>query len=70
MKANRIAELQQTPMFGAVDSEIVRLLVSRARRVEVSALDYFFRQGDEGRSAWVLEEGHASVFREREGEPA
>ena len=65
---SRIAALQQTAMFGAVDEETVAFLVERAESVEVAAGDLFFREGEIGNSAYLLESGEASVFREWRGE--
>jgi CRP-like cAMP-binding protein len=67
MDARRVELLQRMPVFGALDERALHLLVERARQVEVAAGDWFFREGDEARSMYVLESGSAVVTRQWQG---
>jgi CRP-like cAMP-binding protein len=59
----RIEALQRTAMFGAIDDAIVELILDRARSVEVAKGDCFFREGDRGSSAYLLESGSVSILK-------
>jgi CRP-like cAMP-binding protein len=53
------ALLQRMPIFGGVSREALGLLLERARPVKVPSGASFFREGDPGGSAFVLESGRA-----------
>lgn len=63
MTRARIEALQRTAMFGAIDEATVAFLLERAGEVDVPAGDYFFREGERGNSAFLLESGELSVFK-------
>ena len=63
MERARIEALQGTPMFGGILDEAVIFLLERVSSLEVPAGDYFFRQGEVGRSAFLLERGRVSVLK-------
>jgi CRP-like cAMP-binding protein len=67
MDARRVELLQRMPVFGALDERALHLLVECARVREVAAGAWFFREGDEARSMFVLERGHAVVTRQWQG---
>jgi CRP-like cAMP-binding protein len=67
MDANRVELLQRMPVFGALGERALHLLVEMARQAEVPAGEYFFREGDEARSMYVLEAGRAIVTRQWHG---
>jgi CRP/FNR family cyclic AMP-dependent transcriptional regulator len=67
MDARRVEWLQRMPVFGALDEDALRLLVERAQHAEVTAGDWFFREGDPARSMFVLEHGQAVVTRQWRG---
>jgi len=67
MDARRVELLQRMPVFGALDERALHLLVECARHCEVAAGAWFFREGDEARSMYVLERGHAIVTRQWQG---
>ncbi|MBL8340697.1 MAG: cyclic nucleotide-binding domain-containing protein [Rubrivivax sp.] len=67
MDARRVELLQRMPVFGALDERALHLLVEGARKTEVAAGDWFFREGDEARSMFVLESGSAVVTRQWRG---
>jgi CRP-like cAMP-binding protein len=61
MLPTRIEVLQRMPIFGAVRDDALRILLERARTVEVCADAFYFREGDVARSMFVLEAGRALV---------
>jgi CRP/FNR family transcriptional regulator, cyclic AMP receptor protein len=67
MDARRIELLQRMPVFGALSGRALHLLVEKARHLEVAAGEHFFREGDEARSMYVIESGHAIVTRQWQG---
>lgn len=67
MDARRVELLQRMPVFGALDERALHLLVEAARRADVPAGGWFFREGDEARSMFVLESGRAIVTRQWQG---
>ena len=67
MDARRVELLQRMPVFGALDERALHFLVECARHRDVPAGDWFFREGDEARSMYVLESGRAVVTRQWQG---
>lgn len=64
---DKLALLQRMPIFGGVGEDALAFLIERSRRVETRAGDYFFRDGERGSSAHVLERGRAVVLKVFEG---
>jgi CRP/FNR family cyclic AMP-dependent transcriptional regulator len=58
--------LQRMPIFGAVSGEAMGFLLDRSTRIEVPSGGWFFREGDRGGSAIVLECGRATVLKRGE----
>jgi len=67
MLAARIELLQGMPIFGAIREDVLRSLVEQANVVAVPAGGYFFREGDDAQSMFVLEAGCAAVLKYWEG---
>ena len=67
MDARRVELLQRMPVFGALDERALHLLVECAWEVSVPEGGWFFREGDEARSMFVLERGCAIVTRHWRG---
>jgi len=67
MDARRVELLQRMPVFGALSEPALNLLLEKSKHAEVAAGDWFFREGDEARSMYVLESGHAVVTRQWQG---
>lgn len=63
MGDERIDLLRNTSIFAAMTPEALEPLLERARRCEVSKGEYFFREGDEGTSIFVLERGSVSILK-------
>jgi CRP-like cAMP-binding protein len=55
--------LRNTPLFGAISNSALDLLVSLGKPVTVSEGDSFFREGERGSSAFLLEQGRVAVTR-------
>lgn len=68
MDARRVELLQRMPVFGALDERALHLLVECARHRDVPAGGWFFREGDQARSMFVLESGCAVVTRQWRGQ--
>jgi len=67
MDARRVELLQRMPVFGALGEPALQLLVEGARLTEVAGGEWFFSEGDQARSMYVLETGHAIVLRQWRG---
>lgn len=59
----RIRLLQDMPLFGGVDDEVMGYLLSRAGSVHRSRGEYYFRESDPGEAMYVLESGHVAVVK-------
>jgi CRP-like cAMP-binding protein len=64
---DRIRLLRDTPIFGGVADEVLALLLDRAAEVVVRKGEFFFLEGDDGVSAFVLERGNVSILKKWEG---
>ena len=62
----RIHLLQAMPFFGAIKDSSVALILELSQTLEVSAGEYFFRQGERGDSLYIIEYGSAIVFKQAE----
>ncbi len=67
MAATRVELLQQMPIFGAVRTDALELLLQASRAVRVAAGDYFFRERDPAQSMFVLESGRVAVVKQWQG---
>ena len=63
MDDQRIRLLQAMPFFGGVSEEVLALLLERVKPVFVAKGEYFFREGNRGASAFILEEGRVSILK-------
>ena len=68
MSDTRISLLQDMSIFGAVKQDSLRLLLDRARAIEVPRGEFFFREGDRGNAVFVLEKGSVTVLKHWQGE--
>ena len=55
--------LQNMPIFGGLNADTLDLLLRLSHSVVVPEGEFFFRQGDEGSSTFVLEHGRVSVVK-------
>mgnify|MGYP000957136504 CR=1 FL=1 len=67
MDARRVELLQRMPVFGALSAATLELLLAQSRHRVVTQGDWFFREGDEARTMYVIETGHAVVTRHWQG---
>ena len=63
----RIQLLQAMPFFGAVSDNTVSLILDLSQTLITVAGQYFFSEGDEGDSLYILERGQAIVFKHSQG---
>lgn len=63
MPRSRLELLRETALFGATDDSTITFLLERACDREVASGDYFFREGDPGRDALLLESGSVEVLK-------
>jgi CRP-like cAMP-binding protein len=63
MDRERIRLLKSMPIFGGVEEAVLASLLEGASQVERAAGEFFFREGDPGGSALVLERGRVAVLK-------
>jgi len=63
MQEDRVRLLQAMPVFGGIRDEILGFLLSRCPVAFVAGGEFFFREGEEGQSMFVLEAGRAEVLK-------
>jgi len=59
----RLKLLQDMPVFGGVRADTLTSLLRMAPVITICAGDFFFHEGDDARSMFVLEEGKVAVFK-------
>ena len=62
MQEARIRLLQQMPIFGGIRNDTLGFLLELSPVVRVPKDGFFFREGDEGQSMFVLEEGRVAAL--------
>jgi CRP/FNR family cyclic AMP-dependent transcriptional regulator len=67
MQDARIELLQRMPIFGGIRADILQFLLGICSVVSVPAHEFFFREGDQADSLFVLETGKASVLKSWRG---
>jgi CRP-like cAMP-binding protein len=67
VEKRRVELLQRMPVFGALSEATLELLLERSRSREVAPGEWFFREGDEARTMYVIETGRAVVTRQWQG---
>ena len=63
MASARIELLQNMPIFGGLQVDVLDLILQLSRSVVVPKREFFFRQGDDGNSTFVLESGQVAVVK-------
>ena len=61
MDKQRIALLQNMPVFGGIRDDMLEFLLSLSKSITVKSGDSFFRENDSGGSFFVLESGMVAV---------
>jgi CRP/FNR family cyclic AMP-dependent transcriptional regulator len=67
MAPSRLELLRNMPIFGGLTDDSLTLLVELAGTVSIAAGGFFFRQGDDGKSTFVLETGSVEVLKACDG---
>lgn len=67
MTETRLQLLQNMPIFGGMSEKILKLLVGLAPAVHVPKGEYFFREGDQASSLFVLQAGRVAVLKGWDG---
>ena len=67
MQAMRIEMLQRMPIFGAIRDDALEFLLAQAHVVNVAPGAWFFREGDQASSMFVLESGRVVVIKTWQG---
>lgn len=62
----RIQLLQAMPFFGAISEQSIQLILQQSETMQLTAGEYFFRQGDNADSLYILEQGEAAIFKHAE----
>jgi len=69
MSSDRLDLLKNMPVFGGLSDSALGWILEFARSVDVAAGEYFFRQGDDSHTTFVLESGRVSVLKSWEEVP-
>jgi CRP/FNR family cyclic AMP-dependent transcriptional regulator len=67
MGNERIDLLRNTSIFAAMTPEALELLLSRSHRRRVAKGEFFFREGEQGTSIFVLERGAVTILKRWRG---
>jgi len=67
MSQTRLQLLRNMPVFGGLNDAAMALILERSKSVEVEKGEYFFRQGDDSHSTFVLETGRVAVLKAWKG---
>jgi CRP-like cAMP-binding protein len=67
MREARIELLQRMPVFGGIHADTLRFLLAFCPIVSMTADDFFFREGDQGDSMFVVELGKCAVLKSWQG---
>ena len=68
MEPPALATLQAMPIFGAIRTEILQVLVQHSATVAVPKGAFFFRENDTAESLFVLESGRVAILKQWNGE--
>ena len=58
--------LQAMPIFGGVNQQSLEFLLARCPEVEIAQNAYFFKEGEQADSLFILERGTALVLKGRD----
>lgn len=67
MAQTRLDLLKNMPVFGGLNDAAMQLILERSNFATVGKGEYFFRQGDDGKSTFVLESGRVAVLKSWKG---
>jgi len=67
MREAHLKLLQAMPIFGGIGEDVLELLLEQAPVIAVKKYEYFFHEGEQGASMFVLESGKVAVLRKWNG---
>jgi CRP/FNR family transcriptional regulator, cyclic AMP receptor protein len=67
MPASRIQLLQATPLFGGIREDTLTFILGLSSVVSLQKDQFFFREGDQAQSMFVLESGRVAVLKNWQG---
>jgi CRP-like cAMP-binding protein len=68
MQEARLELLKRMPIFGAIRNDILDFLLDRSPIVTVKKDDFFFREGEDGQTMFILESGKVAILKLWRGE--
>ncbi len=68
MKQVRVNLLQSMPVFGGVSKETLKFLIDHSSMRSLLPDNYFFHEGDDAISMFVLERGKVAIYKQWGGE--
>ena len=63
MAIDPVMLMKESPIFAGLSAETLDLFLTKGVWEDHAEGDYFFREGDDGKSMYVLLEGCASVYK-------
>ena len=69
LRQARVRLLQSMPIFGGIGRQALEFLIDRASMRHVGSGEYFFHEGDDATSMFVIERGRAVVSKLWNGKP-
>ena len=66
---DRLELLASMPPFGGLNAATLELLTRLAQPIAVSAGEYFFREGDESQTMYVLQTGRVEIYKTWQSTP-
>lgn len=67
MSTSRLQLLQDMPVFGGINDNVLNLLLELAPVVHVAKGEFFFREGEQALSMFVLEMGKVAIYKTYKG---
>ena len=58
-----VGRLQNLPLFGGINSATIEMILGLSSLVRKKKGEYFFREGEAGASAFVMQKGSASIIK-------
>jgi len=68
MRKTHLKLLQSMPIFGGIGEDVLDFLLEQATLVSMKQHEYFFHEGEQGASMFVLERGKVAVLRKWDGD--
>ena len=59
----RISLLQDIPVFGGIEADVIRLLIAQSTPLSIKANEFVFREGDRSSSMYIIESGEVAIIK-------